>query len=41
VGLRPAEFHEKARGRRLKASGSQDWLPHFFGLVGLLRFDAG
>jgi hypothetical protein len=29
VGLRPAEFHEKARGRRLKAGGSQDWLPHF------------
>jgi hypothetical protein len=28
VGLRPAEFHEKARGRRLKAGGSQDWLPH-------------
>jgi hypothetical protein len=26
--LSPAEFHEKARGRRLKAGGSQDRLPH-------------
>jgi hypothetical protein len=38
VGLRPAEFHEKAPGRRLKAGGSQDWLPHFFDPVGLLCF---